>query len=81
MIVFFWARGVDGIHLRVGGQPNYNQEPNVDERQNRDFPRHSTSMALFSGSYPAILSVPKASLDSIQVGAFVDFGAMWTFEE
>ena len=30
---------------------------------------------------PAILSAPKAGLDSIQVRASVDFGTMQTFEE
>ena len=44
-------------------------------------PRHSAIVALFSGSYPVILSAPKVGLDSIQVIASVDFGAMRTFEE
>ena len=51
--------GLIGIHLRISCQPIYNREPNADEHQNRDFPRHSVIVALFSGSYPVILSAPK----------------------
>ena len=35
--------------------------------------RHSTVVASLAASYPVILSVPKAGLHSIQVGAFRGF--------
>ena len=44
-------------------------------------PRHSIVVTSFLGSYPAILSAPKAGLESILVGASVNFGAMQTFDE
>ena len=44
-------------------------------------PKHSMVAGSFSASYPAILSAPKAGLNSIQVRASVDFGTMRTFEE
>ena len=42
-------------------------------------PRYSVVVASFTVSYPAILAGSKAGLDSIQVRASVDFGAMMTF--
>ena len=47
----------------------------------RDFSKTLCHCGLVLGSYPPILSAPKAGLNSISVRASVYFGAMRTYEE
>ena len=72
---------VDGVHLRVGGQPTHSRGPNVDGRKNMDIPKAFYCCGLLFCVVSSYFSAPKAGLDSIKVGASVDFGAMWNFEE